>query len=189
MGLGPLSIGERTNVSARKTALIAIVLLGVLTLAILVVLRPGPHGQVEDLFERVAYHLEDGATGDLVEEVDQGYDFVRHFPILDRVQDMDLGLGEDAGERDPEVALRENLRRSANQWYGPQKLRGSRPVVTWRIHEVGEPAADGTFSARVSFSVTGLKPVPTLTNHRFVFSTHGWLRPVARIRDHDPISL
>lgn len=170
----------------RKLLPIIAVAAPVVILAVMLLTRPGHEAQAKALFERIADTLEHGPTGDLVEEVEPGYDFVAHFPILDSVHEQ--ALAQLAGEGDPDAVMRESLRRYANQWYGPQQLRTDQ-VVTWRLHEVGERAADGSFTAHVSLSVEGLRPMPTLTNHRFVLATHGWLRPVARIRDHDPISL
>ena len=172
----------------RRSLLLSILAGSAIIVALVVlVLRPGPQGQAEALFERIAAHLEQGAAGDIVAEVEEGYDFAAHFPILDRVEEM--ALAEDAGAGvDRDAVMRESLRRTINRWFGPQQLQKEQ-VVTWRLHEVGAPTADGSFSAHVSFSVTGLSPVPTLTNHRFVLATHGWFWPVARIRDHDPISL
>ena len=159
----------------------------VVFVVVLVATRPGPEAQAEQLFARMAQAIGDGVPGELVHELHPEYDLLGHFPFLDFIHDLAVEKTADTSA-DPERVFRESVRVQANRWAFAQRQSGP-ALLTWRIHDVGPASEDGRFEIHASLSVEGLRPTPTLTNHRFVLSTSGWLRPVALIRDHDRISL
>jgi hypothetical protein len=175
-------------VSARRNVAIAALSVPVIVITVLIVIRPGPQDQTEALFERIRGHIESLELGELTAEIDDHYQIVANVPELAEIKDLadSRSAGTDA---DPNAVFRETIRRQANLQGMQQRQGGGKPTVAFTIHEVGALEEDGTFTALISFSVTGVRRMPTLTEHRFVLSTHGWLLPKALVRSHDPISL
>lgn len=159
----------------------------VLAVVILAVLRPGPAAQAEALFARIAGHIEAREFGALVGETDPDYAPLEHFPQLARIGALadSRSAGTDA---DREAVLRATLRKQGNL-YGLKTREREAPTVSVTLHEVGTPDEQGVFPATVTLNIDGVRPLPSLTRHRFQLITHGWLRPTARVRSHDPIRL